>query len=307
MIVVDKRKGEMRALYASEMKLKQMKALNSMLSYRIAKELTIKSSYPARLAKRLKEHEQKIYYHIRKLEKAGIVEVAKRRNVHGAMANYYRTATPAFVLALKDFESDQQVAGMQKEPVEFLEPFIVDGKLNATIVVGSPDPHGPEKARSRDGYYAVDLALFLGSFLTMMPDMNVKLDTEVRSEDLEKNLILIGGPVINTVTGKVNSRMPVRFDQKNNWSIVSEVSGRMYQSDETGVIVKMKSPFNRKKQLLVVAGKRYAGTKAVMIAMIKHLNEVIKGNSSDRKVLARVVEGIDLDSDGIVDEVDFLE
>ena len=47
---------------------------------------------------------------------------------------------------------------------KFLEPFVKDGKLNSTIIIGSPQSHGPERARSNDGYYAIDIALFLGSF-----------------------------------------------------------------------------------------------------------------------------------------------
>lgn len=298
MIVVDKRKGKVASLSGKAMGLKQLKSLNSELGLKVAKALAVKPSYPMELARRFKVHEQKVYYHIRNLESSGVVQVAKRERIQGAQANIYETVQPALVLNLKEFEEGQ--VSVNKEPAEFLEPFIEDGKLNAALIVGSPDPHGPEKARSRDGYYAVDLALFLGSFLDFMPELNVKLDTEVRTEDLDGNLILIGGPVINTVTAKVNSKMPVRFEQKHNWAIYSTLSGRRYHSDETGIIVKMNNPFNRKKKMLVVAGKRYAGTKAVMIAFIKHFKEIIKGNSS-------VVEGIDLDSDGIVDEIDILE
>jgi len=37
--------------------------------------------------------------------------------------------------------------------------------MNSIIVVSSPDPHGRFGAASSDGYAAIDLALFLGSFL----------------------------------------------------------------------------------------------------------------------------------------------
>jgi hypothetical protein len=56
-------------------------------------------------------------------------------------------------------------------------------------VVGSPDPHGPERARSRDGYYGIDLGLFLGTFLYYVSDFSVKLDTEVTGDDLKKNFL----------------------------------------------------------------------------------------------------------------------
>ncbi|HEY9756107.1 MAG TPA: hypothetical protein V6C97_13150, partial [Oculatellaceae cyanobacterium] len=41
-------------------------------------------------------HEQKIYYHIRKLEKAGARTVAREENKKGATAKYYKPASPAF-------------------------------------------------------------------------------------------------------------------------------------------------------------------------------------------------------------------
>jgi hypothetical protein len=56
-------------------------------------------------------------------------------------------------------------------------------------IVGSPDPHGPSKARSKDGYFGMDLALFLGTFLSNITGSKVKLDTEIQDKDLENNNI----------------------------------------------------------------------------------------------------------------------
>ena len=44
-----------------------------------------------------------------------------------------------------------------------------------------------------------------------------------------------------------------------------------------------------------------------MIAFIKHFKEIIKGNKFNAKIPAKIVEGIDLDSDGIVDDIEILE
>ena len=41
--------------------------------------------------------------------------------------------------------------------------------------------------------------------------------------------------------------------------------------------------------------------------MAKHFNEILKGNKHNEKIFAKVVEGIDLNSDGIVDDIDILE
>lgn len=307
MFVINKKKNETSSLPAKELNQKQIKALSSELAQAILKLIAEKPSYPKELARRLKENEQKIYYHIRNLEKARIIELVKKETIQGAVANYYALTEPAFVIKFKEFETTQKIIQTEENDQRFLEPFIEQGKLNAAIIVGSPDPHGPEKARSRDGYYGIDLALFLGTFLNYAPDLNVRLDTEVHSEDLQNNLIILGGPVVNTVTEKINNKLPIKFDKDNNWDIISSISGKKYHTDETGIIVKIKNPFNTKKQILLIAGKRYAGTKAVIIAFLRYFKDICKGNKYDNKVMAKVVEGIDLDSDGIVDDIEVKE
>lgn len=307
MRVIEKRKDALLSLPAKSVSSDQIKALSSKLAQRILKEIVIKPNYPMAIAKAISEHEQKVYYHIRKLERARLIEVVRQDTVHGTLANVYAPTAPAFVIALRELEKTLKVPGMQASPVEFLSPIIEDGVLSGTIVVGSPDPHGPEMARSRDGYYGIDLALFLGTFLNSVRGLHVRLDTEVRSDDLKGNLILIGGPVVNTITSKVNRQLPIFFDKKNGWALTSKVSKKAYHEGECGLIAKTKNPFNKKKSLLVVAGKGYAGTQAVTIAFLDHFNEIVKGNKHDKKVHARIVEGLDRDADGIVDDVRFVE
>ncbi len=307
MLVVEDKKQTLVSLPARSMSEKQIKAASSHLAQRILHELASHPTYPMELAKRLKVHEQKVYYHIRKLESANLIEVIRKQEVHGTTASIYAPAAPAFVFALKEFTEAHKVPGIKTRPDEFLSPFIENNELNGIIIVGSPDPHGPEMARSRDGYYGIDLALFLGTFLTHLDELSVRLDTEVRTEDLQKNLILIGGPVVNVVTQKVNDHLPLKFDKDRNWAITSKISKKVYHADECGIIVKAKNPFNPKKWILVVAGKRYAGTRAVTLAFFKYFSELAKGNSINPRISARVVEGLDKDADGIVDDVRFVE
>ncbi|MBI3034378.1 S-layer protein [Candidatus Woesearchaeota archaeon] len=304
MFVVDLGKG-IFSLPAKEISAGEARNFSSGLAIRIVNLLVKKPMYPIEIARELKVHEQKVYYHVRNLEKAGIISVVREDKRQGAVAKFYAADKPAFIIRFKPLEESQKLLG--KGDVSFLKPFIVDGKLDALIIVGSPDPHGPEKARSRDGYYGMDLALFLGSFLNHVSNFNVKLDTEVRDADLRNNLILIGGPVVNKVTAMVNSKLPVRFDRDSHWGIKSSVSGNVYPNDESGLIVKSKSPFEPGKFILLVAGKRHAGTRAAIIAFIKNFSGVCSGNMHDRAVNAKVVEGIDLDSDGIIDDIEFRE
>ena len=305
MFVVDKQKNEVRSLPVKELKAADAKNVSSALAIKIVKLLTEKAMYPIEVAKALKMNEQKVYYHIRNLEKCGVISIVKEEERQGATAKYYAATKPAFVIKFKDFEPSQNIIQMKNES-SFLEPFIQDGQLNALIVVGSPDPHGPEKARSRDGYYGMDLALFLGTFLNYVPEFAVRLDTETQEKDLrENNLILIGGPVVNKITGEVNNKLPIKFAKEEQWAIKSATG--VYPSDESGLIVKTKNPFNPDKSILVVAGKRYTGTRAAIIAFLKHFKEITAGNIHNKKIAAKVVEGVDLDSDGIIDEVEIRE
>jgi hypothetical protein len=168
------------------------------------------------------------------------------------------------------------------------------------------------KARAKDGLFATDLGLFLGTFLNYKPEIFTKLDTEVKEDDLKKNLILVGGPGVNFITAKVNSKLPIKFekikDQENFYSgFHSSVSDKNYYEEGYGLIVKAKNPFDKTKDILVIAGRRMAGTRAAILAFLQKFDEICKGNSYDSKVFARIVEGIDKDNDGVIDSVEFLE
>jgi DNA-binding transcriptional ArsR family regulator len=264
------------------------------LAKKILFMLAKKPSYPKDLAKKLGVHEQKIYYHIRCLEKQGFVKIHRKEERGAAMAKYYTLTKPSFIIRFKDF---QHVEKIPKTASSFLEPFIVDEKLDAKIIVGSPDPHGPERARSRDAYYGIDLGTFLGTFLSSATP-SVMLDTDMRSEDMKQNLIVIGGPVINRITKQINDKMPVRFDNKKR--IFSSFTKKTYISDDNGIIVKITNPYDRNKKILVIAGRRFSGTRAAIIAFLRKFEEIEKKE-------ARVVEGLDMDGDGIVDDVKILE
>ncbi|MBN1544485.1 S-layer protein [Candidatus Woesearchaeota archaeon] len=305
MKIVERKKQKSYTLDAKEIELDRLGSIGSKLAKRIVLTVVDKEKYPKQISKELRENEQKIYYHVRNLEKAGIIKVTRQETVHGTLAKFYRVAQPALVLKFKELVPSQEISPSDEKVAQFLAPFIADGKLDARIIVGSPDPHGPEKARSRDGYYGIDLALFLGTFLNHVPEINVRLDTETTEEDLKQNLILIGGPITNRVTDRFNSNLQVYFAPDKN--IYSKISKTAYSSDETGIIVKIKNPLNPEKAVLVVAGKRFSGTRAAVTAFLKGFKQVYSGNRFRPGTIAKVVEGLDLDSDGVVDAVEFRE
>ncbi|MEM1657458.1 MAG: S-layer protein [Candidatus Jordarchaeales archaeon] len=277
---------------------------------RILKALAEEPMYLRKLAEKLNMKEQAAHYHLTVLKNAGLIEVSKKEEVRGAVAKYYSTKFNSISLVFNKNGiklSPPQVLNIRREVMIFLEPFITNGRFDAKIIVGSPDAHGPYRAQARDAHYAIELAAFIGSISSSISDEIVKLDTEVRDEDLKSNMIVIGGPVTNMVSYKINDTLPIRFELKEQNRIFSSITSRTYYEDSCGIIVKAVNPFNVNSKILVLAGKRFQGTKAAVLAVTKYLNKVAENNSFNPSIPARVVMGYDLNGDGIIDDVEFLE
>lgn len=302
-LVEDASDGQ-RAFKTLLVRPKNLNVLNSDLALKILQNLSERPACAMDIARGLNQHEQKIYYHLRRLEHAGIVKLIRREERVGGLAKIYSVSQPYVSIKLFDSEPLVDVKTRAME-IEFFHPFIKDGRLDATIAIGSPDPHGKYGAQASDGCCAIDLALFLGSFLKKT-SLNYKLDTEIREKDLEGNLILIGGPKANMIIESINKKLPVYFDTVHEFNVVSSFSKSVYAGDDIGIIVRMKNPYAKEKEILILSGKRFVGTRASIIGLVKHLREIETGNRPDGNI-ARVVRGIDRDSDGRIDDVEFLE
>lgn len=277
----------------------------SILSNKVAQKIINLAKQPitvSQIAKELEVHEQNIYYYIKKLLLSNIIVEAKSEKVHGVYQKYYQINSKAFHILLEPMKPASKITTPQSK---FLSPFIHDGKLDAKIIVGSPDPHGPLKARSRDGYFGMDFALWLGTHLNQI-NPTIMLDTEIHDADLEKhNLIVIGGPYVNRVSAKLEKSMPIYFDEKEK-GYYSKISKKVYVNDEIGIISKSKSPFNKEKEVLLITGVRNSGTKSAILAFLKHFDQIEAGNIHNNSS-NKIVHGVDLDSDGQIDDVEFLE
>lgn len=321
MYFVEETKNGQKAFKALKLKPKSFNVLNSTLAQKILNELAKRPSCAMDVARRLKEHEQKIYYHLRRLEGAGVITLMRTEERVGATAKIYSVPHPYLAIKLFDGEHLTDIKTKARE-IEFFRPFIKNGKIDATIVVGSPDPHGKYGVQALDGSAGIDLALFLGTFLKNARP-NYKLDTEVTEKDMRGNLILIGGPKANIIIDRFNKSLPIYFDAEHGFNIVSSFTKSVYSSDDIGIIIKMKNPLARNKSrkskiksknnnetndkyVLVLSGIRFKGTRAAIIALIRNMREVQAGNRFDDGI-ARVVRGIDKDADGRIDDVEFLE
>jgi len=293
-----------------------LKAVLNKLSWDILKLLGEGEMYPIEIAKKLGVHEQKVYYHIRKLAEAGVIKIAREEEKKGATAKYYQVSFPAFGVELPFGHRKIHLLGaptMDERLKQFFSPFLNNDVFNGKIVVGSPDPHGPFKARARDGHYAAYLSLFLGQYVRLPDDFMIKLDVDVKVEKEEKNnLILVGGPGTNLLTEELNEFLPTRFSVRSTeqgflfGGLISQKTGNVYTSDNIGLIAKIVNPWDKEKRIIVVAGNKAIGTKACVLALTKFWKEALK-NFAGVDSFATVIQGFDLDGDGKVDAIEVLE
>ena len=303
-------------IYTKTIKLENnpenLKGLLNNQRWEILKLITERPTYPAEIAKRLKIHEQKVYYHIKQLEMNGIIKVISKVEKKGALAKFYAPVAYGFALDLPhgeekliDFPKSDQPDNLK----QFLYPHISNGKLNSTIVVGSPDPHGPHQVRSRDGHYAIELGLFLGQFSSTRPEFSARLDVDIKAENkTSTNLILVGGILTNIITKELNPHLPIRFleDKFPYRSIYSEITNKTYPDDNIGIISKIVNPNNTDKSIILIAGNTNGGTKAAIIAFTRYTDKILAKYAGEDN-WGVLVRGFDMDGDGKIDSIKVIE
>jgi len=294
----------------------KLKMMLGGLSWKILSMLSKKEMYPMEIAKELGLHEQKVYYHIRKLVKAGAIKVEREEKKKGATAKYYKTVSLAFGIEFPSgYQPIQNICPLtvDKQLQDFFKEYIQTGVFDGKIVVGSPQPHGPFKTSARDGHYAAHLALFLGQLAKMPSEFAVKLDVDVKAEKEERNnLILVGGPGTNLITQELNDYLPIKFIMHSSeqgfllGGLSSEKTLQVYTSDVSGLIAKIVNPWDSTKRIVILAGNKAVGTKACVLALTSFWKEtLLKYKGQDP--FAVVIQGFDLDGDGKVDSIEVNE
>ncbi len=294
----------------------KLKMVLGSLSWKILTVLSKKAMYPLEIAKQLGIHEQKVYYHIRKLAKAGAITVEREEKKKGATAKYYKTVSPAFGIEFPNgYKPIQNMCtlSLDKQLQGFFKEFISNGVFDGKIVVGSPQPHGPFKTSARDGHYAAHLALFLGQFAKMPSEFAVKLDVDVKVEKEEKNnLILVGGPGTNLLAQEINEYLPIKFIMQSSeqgfllGGLSSEKTLQVYTSDDSGVIAKIVNPWDNTKRIVILAGNKAVGTKACVLALTNFWKKTLQ-KYQGQDPFAVVIQGFDLDGDGKVNSIEVNE
>jgi DNA-binding transcriptional ArsR family regulator len=295
----------------------KLKMILGELSWKILTMLSEEEMYPLEVARKLGVHEQKVYYHIRKLAKAGAITVEREEKKKGATAKYYKTVSSAFGIEFpqgyRTMQKPSLIAASEQIQNFFKEFVNENGAFEGKIVVGSPTPHGPFKTSARDGHYAAHLTFFLGQFAKMPPEFAIKLDVDVKAEKEEKNnLILVGGPGTNLLTQEINEYLPVRFNMQSSdqgfllGGMVSRKTSRVYTADVAGLIAKIANPWDNTKRIIVLAGNKTVGTKACVLALTNFWKKTLQEYRGEGD-FATVIQGFDLDGDGKVDSVEVLE
>lgn len=301
-------KRDGKELYVKDIKLLDREKLKNLSpeTVDLLLEMVGKEVYPKELAERLDIHEQKVYYHIGKLKDLGLIETVREERKGGATCKYYTASSESFGFTLNDRWSkvSYESGNYSKKLLSFIDEFVKDNVFNGSIVVGSPRQHGPFLTSSRDGHYAVQLGIFLGNFCELDERFVVKLDTEVKAEEsTNRNLILVGGPITNIISQRINDQLEVKFDWEKNWKIISEMTGNEYNSENLGLIAKIELEGNTR---ILLSGLDFEGTKTSIIALTQYYEKILSDYEQGEDFY-RVVKGLDMDGDGKTDAIEVLE
>ncbi|HEY7588736.1 MAG TPA: S-layer protein [Thermoplasmata archaeon] len=287
----------------------RLSSLSSGLAWRILQELARTPDYPGSLAVRLKVHEQKIYYHVRRLLAAGFLRVVREEARQGASAKILAPTAEAFAVVLKGRGTPTPAPAFPRSGVlaRFFEGFSRRGTFDGSIVIGSPYPHGPFLTTARDSPYAVELGFFLGRLFSAPKGFVVRLDTEVKAAGTAREaMILVGGPVANIITADLNSHLAVNFEWRQVWRVESSKTKRSYADEQAGLIARVRNPWTGGAPILLLSGLHHAGTHASILALTRFADEVLEGYE-DGQDFYRVVAGQDRDGDGRIDAIAILE
>lgn len=279
------------------------------IGQRILALLATGPKYPAQMARSLGAYHQTVYYHMGRLEKAGLIVRVRSEVIRGGEANLFTLTSDGYAIEfpVKGERMPTLTSASRSRALgRFFEEFTNEGELNAWIVVGSPIQHGESGTQARDGHYAVQLGFALGQFVSLPSRFPVKLDVDIKAEKLQgSNLIIVGGPRTNVLAEDLNPHLPIRFRQGGFWGSIVDEEGKSYNSELDCLVAKVKNPWDEQKTCVLAAGLTGAGTKAAIIAMCNEADLLFQRYRTGD--FTCVLRGVDRDGDGKVDSVELLK
>lgn len=299
--------GEKSRVYDSlVIEPRKLNIFGSELALKVVQELARNPACAMDIARQLEEHEQKIYYHLRRLEEAGVIKKIRTEKRYAMTAKIYALVSPTVTAKLHEDgfdEFSEEVSSRSPALENFFHPFVKNGRLDAHIVIGDTYSHGKYDMGSKEGPYVIDLMLLLGKIASEIEFPARKLDTEINDDISRQNLIVIGNAQTNTLVDRLNGSLPLEFDTKDVWGIISKKTGTKYTDPRVGFIVKTPNPLNPEKMLLLIGGVGRRGAQSAVIALTRDIGSI----KEEKGAVFHVVYGYDKDSDKIIDSVKFLE
>lgn len=281
----------------------KINSLKNPVRQKILRIIAKKPNYPFNVAKIIGENEQTVYYHFKVLENSGLIKEVEIKQIRGTIAKKYGLCNDSISVIFNDDFVDYQESKSEIVPL-YLRNFIDNGIIDAKIIVGSPDPHGPHKSRAKDNHYAIDFGLYIGRYIRVLDKFSILLDVNIDIVSV-KNQIVVGGPVTNLACYKLNNYLPIKFSDKKPWGIITDKN--VYTEDSIGMIVKIKNPFVEGGYILLIAGIKNIGTKAAILAITRYFEKIKTDKIFFNEEFYVVVQGYDLDGDGRIDSVEILE
>jgi DNA-binding transcriptional ArsR family regulator len=265
--------------------------------------------YPAEIARSLNAHHQTVYYHMGRLERAGLIIKVRKESIRGGEANLFALSSDGYAVEYPvrgEHIPTLQSSSRSNALGRFFSEFVREGVFDGWVVVGSPLQHGSGGTQARDGHYAVQLGFALGQFVSLPSRFPVKLDVDLRAEKLtDSNLVVVGGPRTNVVAEELNPHLPIRFRQGGFWGSIVDEEGKAYTSELDCLVAKVPNPWDSTKTCILAAGLTGAGTKAAIIGICNFADVLFKKYISGDYIA--LLRGVDKDGDGKVDSVDVLK
>lgn len=219
---------------------------------------------------------QTVYYNIEKLQEGGLI------TSEGSRPKYFSSDLAAYYFRPENVEPEQNPLTLESVP-EILRGFVRERKIDARIVVGAPYPHGEHDRRHKTAYKAGEISAILGNYGRRREQL-IYTDTELDQDLRERPLISVAGPLVNTLSDKLNSKLPAKFTKSHD-TIITEKN--TYSGDETGFIARTEV---EGKKRLVVAGLFGLGTSAAIEALSSRTTElgdkgaVVKGYGTKHNI-----------------------
>ncbi len=253
-----------------------IKALAHPIRWRIIQELKERPVYGKKLAQILNISEQKVYHHLKILEKASIIKIQRLETRKGALIKYFTLNHDELRFILKDSQWQEPLAPDSILIARMLSTTLTVSKTNSfRIIVGNPEPHGPYNAISRDGYLSSLLSWTLRRYVPTHLRLDVMTDSEFLDRHpnffsaLDAPVISMGGPITNVVTKEIldilkRKKIPIRITGPP-WMI--KTAEASYQERTCGIILLFNDRGVFSRPVIIFAGIGRRGTMASILSL----------------------------------------